>query len=63
MDIKPLAKLVQDMRNAQKEYFKARGQRLQAVAAGCLDKSKKLEKEVDAAISAILAESTPQNLF
>lgn len=63
MDIKEFAKRVQEMRKAQKEYFAARKQGLQAVANELLNRSKTLEREVDAAATAILAESTAQTMF
>lgn len=63
MDAKEFAKKVQDMRNAQKEYFKARKEKMEAVAAGWLTKSRTLEREVDAAAAAILAGATEQKLF
>lgn len=63
MDIKEFAKLVQDMRKTQNDFFNARKQGLQAVANELLNKSKKLEREVDAAATAILAQSTPQTMF
>jgi hypothetical protein len=63
MDKKEFAKLVQDMRKAQQEFFKARKMGLQTVANQWLDTSKRKEREVDAAAAAILAESTPQIMF
>ena len=42
-----LAKLVADMRNAQKEYFRIR-------SGPALEKSKQLEKRVDAAVKELL---------
>lgn len=63
MDVKEFAKLVQDMRKAQQEFFKARKMGLQTVANQWLDTSKRKEREVDAAAAAILAESTPQTMF
>lgn len=63
MDAKEFAKKVQEMRPAQKEYFTARKMRLETVAASWLTKCRNLEREVDAAASAILAPSTPQTMF
>jgi hypothetical protein len=63
MDIKEFAKKVQDMRKAQKEFFKARKMGLQTVSNQWLDASKKLEREVDAAATAILSGATEQSLF
>lgn len=63
MDIKEFAKKVQEMRKTQKDYFQARKQGLQAVAGELLNRSKTLEREVDAVATAILAESTPQTMF
>jgi hypothetical protein len=63
MDKKEFAKLVQEMRKAQQEFFKARKMGLQTVANQWLDNSKRKEREVDAAAAAILAESTPQTMF
>lgn len=63
MDIKEFARKVQEMRKTQQAYFSARKQGLQAVANDLLNKSKTLEREVDAAATAILAESTPQTMF
>ena len=57
------AKLVQDMRTAQKEYFKSRKMGLQTVSNDWLKKSKKLEGEVDEATAAIIAGGQPQKLF
>lgn len=42
-----LAKLVADMRNAQKEYFRTR-------SGPALEKSKQLEKRVDTAVKELL---------
>jgi hypothetical protein len=44
-----LANLVAEMRTAQKEYFRTR-------SSGALDKSKSLEKQVDAAVKECLEE-------
>jgi hypothetical protein len=44
-----LANLVAEMRRAQKEYFRTR-------SSGALDKSKALEKQVDAAVKECLEE-------
>lgn len=63
MDIKEFAKKVQEMRTAQKEFFVARKMGLKTVSDNWLNKSKTLEREVDAAATAILAESTPQTMF
>lgn len=63
MDVKEFAKKVQEMRLAQGEYFKARKNGMQTVATMWLDKCRKLEREVDAATTAILAPSTPQTMF
>jgi hypothetical protein len=63
MDIKEFAKKVQEMRAAQKQYFKARKMGLQAIANDWLTTSKALEKEVDTMTTAILAESKPQSMF
>ena len=42
-----LAKLAADMRNAQRKYFRTRGQ-------GDLEASKRLERQLDAAIEELL---------
>lgn len=51
-DLRTFAELVGDLRHAQKEYFRTR-------AAAALEESKRLEKRVDAALSAI-AERQPK---
>jgi hypothetical protein len=61
--IKIYARKVQEMREAQKEYYKARKMQLQATAADWLEKSKKIEKEVDRMTLEILAGSRPGTLF
>lgn len=63
MDVKEFAKKVQDMRKAQTEFFTARKMGLKTVSDMWLQKSKTLEREVDAAASAILAGATEQKLF
>lgn len=47
MTVEQLAELVQEMRNAQREYFRTR-------SGSALDRSKKLEKQVDEALGAVL---------
>lgn len=51
MDVRQLAELVNKMRNAQREYFRTR-------SASSLEESKRLEKEVDRAISEALSQPT-----
>jgi SMC interacting uncharacterized protein involved in chromosome segregation len=63
MDIKEFAQKVKEMRTAQSEYFKSRKAGLQAVSNDWLNKSKKLEHEVDKLTGEILAGSTTQELF
>ena len=47
MSVEQLASLVQEMRNAQREYFRTR-------SGPALEKSKRLEKQVDDALGAVL---------
>jgi hypothetical protein len=47
MTAKELARLVYNMRRAQKQYFKTRG-------SDALEESKRLEKEVDSKVKEIL---------
>jgi hypothetical protein len=63
MDVKQFALKVQEMRKAQKEFFSARKSGMKTVSDMWLDRSRKLEREVDAAAAAILAPSTPQTIF
>jgi len=63
MDIKEYAKLVKAMREAQTEYFKARRAKLEAVAVNWYRQARDLEKLVDAATTAALAESEQKSLF
>lgn len=63
MDAKEFAKKVQEMRTAQKEFFKTRKLGLQTVSNQWLDTSRKLEREVDAAAAAILSGATQQSLL
>jgi hypothetical protein len=63
MDVKQLAQKVKEMRNAQKEYFKAKKMGLATVSADWLKKSKALESEIDKAIDEIMTGATTQNLF
>lgn len=63
MDIKEFARKVQEMRKTQKDYFAARKEGMQSVANELLNKSKTLEREVDAVAIEILATSTPQQMF
>jgi hypothetical protein len=53
MEQNQFAQLVQDMRNAQKEYFRTPAASYLAKKAA-LETSKRLEREVDAACNAIL---------
>jgi hypothetical protein len=46
-NIKDLAKLVKETRDAQKEYFKSR-------SLDCLNKSKALEKKLDETVAEII---------
>jgi len=61
--LQTFAKLVQDMRTAQKEYFKSRKMNLPTVAQDWLNKSRKLEREVDDLAAAIMQGGQPQKLF
>jgi hypothetical protein len=63
MDVKQLAQKVKEMRNAQKEYFKAKKMGLVSVSADLLKKSKILESEIDKAVDEIMSGATTQNLF
>ena len=47
MTVEQLAELVQEMRNAQREYFRTR-------SGPALDRSKRLEKQVDEALGEVL---------
>lgn len=49
------AKKVQDMRTAQTEYFKSRKMNLQTIAQDWLNKSRRLEREVDELTRGIIA--------
>lgn len=51
MDARELAKLVNEMRQAQAEYFRTR-------SPAALERSKALEKRVDAAVRDILEQPT-----
>lgn len=61
--LQTFAKLVQEMRKAQKEYFKSRKMGLQTVSNDWLNKSKKLEREVDDTAAEIMQGGQPQKLF
>lgn len=63
MDLKEYAKLVKAMREAQNEYFKSRRQKLEAVANDWYKKARDLEKLVDAATTAALADAEQKSLF
>ena len=63
MNIKEFAQKVKEMRTAQSEYFKSKKQGLQAVSNDWLNKSKKLEHEIDKLAAEILAGATTQELF
>lgn len=61
--IKAYANRVQEMREAQREYFKARKMKLESIAADWLVKSRAAERSVDILTAEILASSTPGKLF
>ena len=54
MTVTELARVVQEMRHAQKEYFRTRSQ-------SALEQSKRLEKKVDRCCEIVMQEQ--QNLF
>lgn len=49
MTLRQLAELVQEMRNAQRDYFRTR-------SGSALDNSKRLEKRVDEALGEVLSQ-------
>jgi hypothetical protein len=59
MELKEYAELVQKMRSAQTEYFKARKQNLPTVANSWLSAARTLERQTDEATEAIINPPKP----